>query len=112
MKNYVRNWTISTLMLAIILCLAACGKKEEPKSQESKAGFVPKLDTKTECSITVVGHYNNFEALEAEFNRFSKYYPNVKMTYTFMDGYRKGGSRILSTALHWALICPAFAKIC
>ena len=99
MKNYVRNWTLSTLMLAIILCLAACGKKEEPKSQESKAGFVPKLDTKTECSITVVGHYNNFEALEAEFNRFSKYYPNVKMTYTFMDGYRKGGSRILSTAL-------------
>ena len=99
MKNYVRNWTLSTLMLAIILCLAACGKKEEPKSQESKTGFVPKLDTKTECSITVVGHYNNFEALEAEFNRFSKYYPNVKMTYTFMDGYRKGGSRILSTAL-------------
>ena len=99
MKNYVRNWTLSTLMLAIILCLAACGKKEEPKSQENKAGFVPKLDTKTECSITVVGHYNNFEALEAEFNRFSKYYPNVKMTYTFMDGYRKGGSRILSTAL-------------
>ena len=86
-------------MLALILCLAACGKKEEPKSQESKAGFVPKLDTKTECSITVVGHYNNFEALEAEFNRFSKYYPNVKLTYTYMDGYRKGGSRILSTAL-------------
>ena len=33
MKNYVRNWTLSTLMLVIILCLAACGKKEEPKSQ-------------------------------------------------------------------------------
>ena len=88
-------------MLALILCLAACGKKETPNSnsQKNNAGFVPKLDTKTECSITVVGHYNNFEALEAEFNRFSKYYPNVKMTYTFMDGYRKGGSRILSTAL-------------
>ncbi len=99
MKNYGRNWISCALMLALILCLAACGKKEEPKSQENKAGFVPKLDTKTECSINVVGHYNNFEALEAEFNRFSKYYPNVKMTYTFMDGYRKGGSRILSTAL-------------
>ncbi len=99
MKNYGRNWISCALMLALILCLTACGKKEEPKSQENKAGFVPKLDTKTECSINVVGHYNNFEALEAEFNRFSKYYPNVKMTYTFMDGYRKGGSRILSTAL-------------
>ena len=101
MKNYGRNWISCALMLALILCLAACGKKETPNSnsQKNNAGFVPKLDTKTECSITVVGHYNNFEALEAEFNRFSKYYPNVKMTYTFMDGYRKGGSRILSTAL-------------
>ena len=99
MKSYGRNWISCTLMLALILCLVACGKKDEPKSQVNNAGFVPKLDTKTECSITVVGHYNNFEALEAEFNRFAKYYPNVKMTYTFMDGYRKGGSRILSTAL-------------
>ena len=99
MKNYGRNWTLCALMLAFILCLAACGKKAEPKSQGNNARFVPKLDTKTECSITVVGHYNNFEALEAEFNRFSKYYPNVKLSYTFMDGYRKGGSRILSTAL-------------
>ena len=99
MKSYGRNWISCALMLALILCLVACGKKDEPKSQVNNAGFVPKLDTKTECSITVVGHYNNFEALEAEFNRFAKYYPNVKMTYTFMDGYRKGGSRILSTAL-------------
>ena len=101
MKNYGRNWISCALMLALILCLAACGKKETPNSnsQKNNAGFVPKLDTKTECSITVVGHYNNFEALEAEFNRFSKYYPNVKLTYTYMDGYRKGGSRILSTAL-------------
>jgi len=99
MKNDRRKWALYVLLLTFILCLTACGKKEEPKSQEKNAGFVPKLDTKAECSITVVGHYNNFEALEAEFNRFSKYYPNVKMTYTYMDGYRKGGSRILSTAL-------------
>ena len=99
MKEHGRKRALRALLLACVLCLAACSKKEEPKSRESNAGFVPKLDTKTVCSVTVVGHYNNFEALEAEFNRFSKYYPNVKMTYTFMDGYGKGGSRILSTAL-------------
>ncbi|MBQ2528251.1 MAG: carbohydrate ABC transporter substrate-binding protein, partial [Spirochaetales bacterium] len=62
-------------------------------------GYAPKLDPNTSCSITVAGHYSNFEALEAEFNRFAQYYPNVKMTYVYMDGYSKSGSRILSTAL-------------
>ncbi len=61
--------------------------------------FTPRLDTNTDCSVTVAGHYNNFEALEAEFNAFAKYYPNVRLTYTFMDGYSKAGSGILSTAL-------------
>ena len=76
---------IAALLLALVLCLTACGSKEAPKAQEAAAGFQPKLDTKTDCSINVVGHYNNFEALEAEFNRFAEYYPNVKMNYTFLD---------------------------
>ena len=56
---------------------------------------MPKLDTKTASSLTVVGHYNNFEALEAEFNRFAEYYPNVKMNYTCLDNY----NGIIVTAL-------------
>ena len=96
----IRKWlTLSAMILALALCLTACGTKETPKVQENNAGFTPKLDSKTACSITVVGHYNNFEALETEFNRFAQYYPNVQLTYTFMDGYSKASSGILSTAL-------------
>ncbi|MBQ6527770.1 MAG: carbohydrate ABC transporter substrate-binding protein [Clostridia bacterium] len=84
------------LILALLLCLSACSGKETPKAQEPTAGFTPKLDPKTEGSITVVGHYNNFEALEAEFNRFAEYYPNVKMQYTFLDNY----NGIILTALN------------
>lgn len=98
----IRKRTALALLIVFIvlsLCLAACSKKEASKTQNTAAGFVPKLDSNTACSITVAGHYSNFEALEAEFNRFARYYPNVKMTYVYMDGYSKSGSRILSTAL-------------
>ncbi|MBQ7509266.1 MAG: carbohydrate ABC transporter substrate-binding protein [Spirochaetales bacterium] len=98
----IRKRTALALLIVFIvlsLCLAACSKKEASKTQNTAAGFAPKLDRSTACSITVAGHYSNFEALEAEFNRFARYYPNVKMTYVYMDGYSKSGSRILSTAL-------------
>jgi len=98
----IRKRTALALLIVFIvlsLCLAACSKKEASKTQNTAAGFAPKLDPSTACSITVAGHYSNFEALEAEFNRFARYYPNVKMTYVYMDGYSKSGSRILSTAL-------------
>ena len=98
----IRKRTALALLIVFIvlsLCLAACSKKEASKTRNTAAEFAPKLDRSTACSITVAGHYSNFEALEAEFNRFARYYPNVKMTYVYMDGYSKSGSRILSTAL-------------
>ena len=87
------------LSLLLALGLAACGGKNTPVKQENTVGFVPRLDTQTDCSVNIVGHYSNFEALEAEFNRFSQYYPNVRLSYTYMDGYSKSSSGILSTAL-------------
>ena len=87
------------LLLAAALCLPGCAAKDPPKGQEAGQGFTPKLDPQMDGSLVVAGHYNNFEALEEEFNRFSEYYPNVKLTYTYMDGYSKSGSGILSTAL-------------
>ena len=73
------------LAVLMILGLAACGsKKQEEKAEE---GFRPALDTSASCKISVVGNYSNFEALEAEFDRFNEYYPNVELTFTKVDDY-------------------------
>ena len=87
------------LLMVLVLALAAGAvlyfsvfrNRETPKA----AGFVPRLDPKASCSISVVGHYENFEALEAEFNRFSEFYPNVALNYIYLDDYKN----IISTAL-------------
>ena len=64
--------------------LTACGSKPD---EESAAGFKPHLDQNTSCSITVAGSYDNFEALEAEFDRFNEVYPNVQLSYVKLDDY-------------------------
>ena len=89
----------------MILGLAACGsgnqeppkqeapkqetaKQEAPKQETTKQeGFAPSLDTSASCQITVVGGYDNFEALEAEFDRFNEYYPKVELMFTKVDDY-------------------------
>ena len=35
----------------------------------------------------MAGGYDNFEALEAEFDRFNEYYPDVELVYTKVDDY-------------------------
>ena len=69
------------LVLGFVACIS---KEEETKTTE---GFQPSLDTSTNCYINVAGGYNNFEALEVEFDRFNVYYPNVKLTFTKIDDY-------------------------
>ena len=73
------------LTVMMILGLAACGSEE--KEQAAGEGFSPALDTSAECTITVAGGYDNFEALEAEFDSFNDYYPNVELTFTKVDDY-------------------------
>ena len=82
------------IMLAIctLVSLTACGGKTQ---EETVTGFKPALDTGTSCSITVAGSYDNFEALEAEFDRFNEFYPNVRFSYVKLDDY----SNTLVTAL-------------
>ena len=81
------------LMAFMMLCFTACSPKG---NQEDQKGFVPKLDTSTSCKIEIVGSYDNFEALEAEFDRFNEYYPNVELKYTKKDGYHSSIGTILS----------------
>ena len=72
------------LTICTAVSLTACGGKTK---DETAAGFKPALDTGTSCSITVVGSYDNFEALEAEFDRFNEFYPNVQLSYLKLDDY-------------------------
>ena len=79
-------------VLCMALSLTACGERIPGKTD---AAFVPSLDTGTSCSITVVGNYDNFEALETEFDRFNEFYPNVQLSYVKLDDY----NNVLGTAL-------------
>ena len=74
------------LAVLMILGLAACGA-EKQEAAPTEAGFKPALDSSSSCHISVAGGYSNFEALEAEFDRFNEYYPNVDLTFTKVDDY-------------------------
>ena len=77
--------------VASMTLMTSCGG-----SSEEKDNFVPALDTNTSCSINVVGGYNNFEALEKEFNRFNKYYKHVDLNYNKLDDYNNTIAKTLN----------------
>ena len=81
------------LTLCTLISLAACGSK--PQEAPASAGFQPALDPGTSCKISVVGSYDNFEALEAAFDRFNEIYPNVQLSYLKLDDY----NNVLATVL-------------
>ena len=72
----------ASLLLLGVAALTSCGNGGEEEV------FKPALDTATKCSIKVVGDYSNFEALEAEFDRFNEYYPSVDLSYGKLDDYK------------------------
>lgn len=78
--------TLCILLAALMLIgLAACGaEKKESKTEE---GFAPSLDKSAQSQITIAGGYDNFEALETEFDRFNEFYPNVELKFTKVDDY-------------------------
>ena len=73
------------LAVLMVLSLAACGSKKQEEAAEK--GFQPSMDTSTSCKINVAGNYDNFEALETEFDRFNEYYPDVELAFTKVDDY-------------------------
>ena len=71
------------LSALMVFELASCGRTNKPADK----AFKPSLDTNTKCQINIAGGYDNFEALEAEFDRFNKFYPNAELKYTKIDDY-------------------------
>ena len=67
-----------------VFSLSVFGAESEGAADEE---FRPSLDTSVSSSLNVAGGYDNFEALEAEFDRFNEYYPGVDLTYTKIDDY-------------------------
>ena len=80
MRKAISTLLTLTMGLGIVSCAAKAPAAEE--------GFRPALDTSTSCQINIAGGYDNFEALESEFDRFNTYYPNVELKYTKIDDYR------------------------
>ncbi len=82
------------LAVLMVLGLTVCGSAwQEAKAEE---GFRPSLDSSIDCHIVVIGGYSNFEALEAEFDRFNGYYPNVKLMFTKIDDYNNMVGTVLN----------------
>ncbi len=83
----IKEFTRQAIKLSAVLLFTAglfsCSRKN------SASAFVPSLDTKTKCRIEIAGRYQNFEALEAEFDRFNEFYPDVELYYTYLDDYKK-----------------------
>lgn len=72
------------LALCAVLPLGGCKKKEAAAPQDA---FVPRYGKDTAGTVYVAGHYKNFEALEAEFDRFKEYYPEVELRFEYLDKY-------------------------
>ena len=78
-------------MLCVLMLLLLAGNSVLAET----AGFVPALDTSTSLSLLIAGHYDNFEAIEAEFELFREYYPNVKLRYEKIDDYKNNIGKAL-----------------
>ena len=75
------------ILLAVLMVTGLIGCSPVNQEAVSEEGFMPSLDTSVDCHINVAGGYDNFEALEAEFDRFNDYYPNAELTFTKIDDY-------------------------
>ena len=76
--------TLVLMALALFAILfISCNKKSS-----AAKNFTPRLAGDTKCQIHIAGNYKNFEALEAEFDRFNEFYPDVELTYSYLDNYK------------------------
>ena len=81
----MKRLVCTAISILSIATLTSC----KGKNKQEEYVFKPSLDTETTCEIKIIGDYSNFEALEAEFDKFNTYYPNVALTYEKNDAYKK-----------------------
>lgn len=77
------------LVLLVSMFFVSCSSKTNDEE------FTPILDKESKCEISIIGSYDNFEALEAEFDRFNEFYPNVNLSYIKVDDYNNTLSSVL-----------------
>lgn len=77
------------LALLVSMFFVSCSSKTNDEE------FTPLLDKESKCEISIIGSYENFEALEAEFDRFNEFYPNVNLSYVKVDDYNNTLSSVL-----------------
>lgn len=77
------------LVLLVSMFFVSCSSKTNDEE------FTPILDKESKCEISIIGSYDNFEALEAEFDRFNEFYPNVNLSYVKVDDYNNTLSSVL-----------------
>ena len=78
----MKKITLAILTLSLFAGFLVSCKKSSAKV------FKPRLAPETKCQIHIVGNYKNFEALEAEFDRFNEFYPDVELSYSYLDNYK------------------------
>ena len=85
------------ITLAVLFAFVSMGCVSRVQAEPDRV-FQPRLDTDTECEITVIGSYSNFEALEAEFESFNEFYPDVELSYLKPDDYNNLLGTVLESA--------------
>ena len=96
---------LAAVALGLSVSLAACADAPDQDTATSTTaattqeaqGFTPALEPATEAQVSVAGGYDNFEALEAEFDRFNEYYPNVELAFTKVDDYNNMIGTVLNS---------------
>jgi len=91
MKRKLYDVISATLALVMCIgCLSGCTNNvKDSKVSESvnSSSFEASLDESTSGKITVLGNYDNFEALDAAILSFNEYYPNAEIVYEKLDDY-------------------------
>ena len=84
------------VLFAVLMILGLTVHPAPWREAKAEEDFRPALDTSIDCQINVIGGYSNFEALEAEYDRFNEYYPNVKLMFTKIDDYNNMVGTVLN----------------